>query len=210
LGDDAYHGGAFMLAANFGFYTGFKPILEPSPPKPTLPFDFVTPDGYKFFLGAGSPRNLNKFYLSDSNPLFTDQILHDTYDEYGKQRDLSRHMNNIRCAVLTVGGWFDAEDLAGPFRTVQAIKHNNPSTPNMLVEGPWTHGGWNSNDGHHLGDVQFAAKTSEYFRMNIQFPFFEYYLKGKGSPLPNAYVFETGTNVWRKYDAGHQAKHNRK
>jgi putative CocE/NonD family hydrolase len=201
MGDDAYHGGAFMLAANFGFYTGFKPILEPSPPKATLPFDFVTPDGYKFFLGAGSLRNLNKLYLNDSNPLFTDQILHDTYDEYWKQRDLSRHMNNIRCAVLTVGGWFDAEDLAGPIRTFQAIKHNNPSTPNMLVEGPWTHGGWNSNDGDHLGDVQFAAKTSEFFRTNIQFPFFEYYLKGKGSPLPNAYVFETGTNVWRKYDS---------
>jgi len=201
MGDDAYHGGAFMLAANFGFYTGFKPITEPSTPKASLPFDFGTPDGYKFFLQAGSLRNLNRMQLKESNPFFTDQILHTTYDDYWKRRDLLRRLKNIKCAVMTVGGWFDAEDLAGPFRAFQAIKQNNPATPNTLVEGPWTHGGWNTNDGDRLGDVQFAAKTSEFFRTNIQFPFFEYYLKGKGSPLAAAYVFETGTNVWRKYDS---------
>ena len=69
-----------------------------------------------------------------------------------------------------------------------------------LVEGPWVHGGWARNDGDHLGDVQFNAKTSLYFRANIQFPFFEHYLKGGGKTLPTAIVFETGTNVWRRYD----------
>ncbi|MFL6444513.1 MAG: CocE/NonD family hydrolase [Candidatus Sulfotelmatobacter sp.] len=34
MGDDAYHGGAFMLAANFGFYVFFKPQHNPElPPK---------------------------------------------------------------------------------------------------------------------------------------------------------------------------------
>src|SRR3954465_15422184 len=106
--DDAYHGGAFMLAANFGFYTGFKPFLEPAPPEKTpVPFDFGTPDGYEFYLRAGSLRNLNHTYLKDANPLFTDQISHTTYDDHWKARDLSRHMKNIKCAVTTVGGWFD-------------------------------------------------------------------------------------------------------
>ena len=72
--------------------------------------------------------------------------------------------------------------------------------------GPWVHGGWAITDGDHLGDAQFGAKTSEFFRANIQFPFFEYYLKGKGAGLPKAYVFETGTNVWRKYDSWPPAK----
>ena len=63
------------------------------------------------------------------------------------------------------------------------------------------HGGWARSDGSHLGDVQFNAKTSEYFRANIQFPFFEHYLKGKGAAQPKAVVFETGTNVWRSFDA---------
>ena len=201
MSDDAYHGGAFMLAANFGFYTSFRPFPEPAlPPKVSLPFDFGTPDGYEFFLRAGSLRTLNKLYLKESNPLFNDQMTHTTYDDYWKLRDLSRHLKNIKCAVMTVGGWFDAEDLSGPLKTFQAIEQNNPGTPNSLVEGPWVHGGWASGDGDHLGDVQFAAKTSEFFRTNIQFPFFEYYLKGKGSELPKVYVFETGTNVWRKYN----------
>ena len=201
MSDDAYHGGAFMLAANFGFYTSFKPFPEPAlPPKVSVPFDFGTPDGYEFFLRAGSLRTLNKLYLKESNPLFNDQMTHTTYDDYWKLRDLSRHLKNIKCAVMTVGGWFDGEDLSGPLKTFQAIEQNNPGTPNSLVEGPWVHGGWASSDGDHLGDVQFAAKTSEFFRTSIQFPFFEYYLKGKGSGLPKVYVFETGTNVWRKYD----------
>ena len=87
----------------------------------------------------------------------------------------------------------------GPFKTYNAIEANNPGTPNTLVEGPWVHGGWSRSDGDHLGDVQFNAKTGDYFRKEIQFPFFEHYLKGKGTAPPEAYVFETGTNVWRKY-----------
>ena len=107
----------------------------------------------------------------------------------------------MKCAVLVVGGWYDAEDLSGPYRTFNAVNQYNPETPTTLVEGPWTHGGWARNDGDHLGDIEFNGKTSEYFRKNIQFPFFEYYLKGKGTPLPKAQVFETGSNVWRTYDA---------
>ncbi len=200
--DDAYHGGAFMLAANFGFYSSFKPMVEPAlPPKNNVPFDFGTPDGYEFYLKAGNTRNLDKFYLQGTNFLFNDQLLHTTYDDYWKARDLSRHMKNIKCAVMTVGGWFDGEDLSGPFKTFHAIDQFNPGLPNSLVVGPWVHGGWVTTDGDHLGDVKFDAKTSEYFRASIQFPFFEYYLKGKGAGAPKAWVFETGTNVWRKYDS---------
>ncbi|MBV8114004.1 MAG: CocE/NonD family hydrolase [Silvibacterium sp.] len=201
MGDDAYHGGGFMLAANFGFYVLFKPQENPALPVHSVPFDFGTPNGYEFYLNAGSTSNLDKKYLKGSNPLFDDQMNHTTYDDYWKARDLSQHMKNIHCAVLTVGGWFDAEDLSGPMRTYDAIEKNNPGTVNTIVEGPWVHGGWARSDGDHLGDVKFNAKTSEYFRKNIQFPFFEYYLKDKGAQMPEAYMFETGTNVWRKYEA---------
>ena len=202
LGDDSYHGGAFMLSANFGFYAPFfYPQTEPQTPKPTVPFDFGTPDSYKFYLQAGNIANLDKLYLKGSNWLFNDQANHDTYDAYWQARDLSRHMKNVKCAVLVVGGWYDAEDLSGPYRTFYAINKFNPGTPTTLVEGPWVHGGWARGDGSHLGDVQFNAKTSEYFRANIQFPFFEHYLKGKGAVQPKAVVFETGTDVWRSFDS---------
>jgi putative CocE/NonD family hydrolase len=198
LGDDAYHGGAFMLSANFSFYTFFKPQEKPLTPKPSIPFDYGTPDSYKFYLAAGNIANLS---LKGSNWLFNDQAMHDTYDSYWQARDLSRHMKNVRCAVLVVGGWYDAEDLSGPYKTFYAISKLNPKTPTTLVEGPWVHGGWSRSDGSHLGDVQFNSKTAEYFRTNIQFPFFEYYLKSKGKEMPRAVVFETGTNVWRNFDS---------
>ncbi len=201
LGDDAYHGGAFMLAANFGFYTSFKPMDAPAkPPKVQVPFEMGTPDGYDFYLKAGPTANLDKVYLKGGNSLFADQLYHDTFDEYWKIRDLSPHMHNIHCAVMTVGGWYDAEDLSGPWRTYRAIEKDNPGTVNTIVEGPWVHGGWARSDGDHLGDVVFNAKTGDFFRKEIQFPFFEFYLKGKGHAMPEAYMFETGTNVWRKYD----------
>jgi len=202
MGDDAYHGGAFMLAASFGFYSSFKPQENPQlPPKTSAPFDYGTKDGYEFYLNAGPIANLTK-YLEGRSALWDDQLRHDTYDDYWKTRNLAPHMKNIHCAVLTVGGWFDAEDLQGPFTTFHSIDKNNPSIFNGLVIGPWVHGGWGRYDGDHLGRVEFSANTGDYYRSNILFPFFEQYLKSNGdAKLPKAYVFETGTNVWRKYSA---------
>ena len=119
-------------------------------PKPTVPFDFGTPDSYEFYLKAGNIANLDKLYLKGSNWLFTDQAKHNTYDAYWQARDLSRHMKNVKCAVLVVGGWYDAEDLSGPYRTFYATSKLNPETPTTLVEGPWVHGGWARGDGRTL------------------------------------------------------------
>lgn len=202
MGDDAYHGGAFMLAANFGFYGNFKPQENPQlPPRGSIPFDWGTKDAYEFYLNAGPTSNLRK-YLDGKSALFDDQLYHDTYDDYWKARNLAPHMKNIHCAVLTVGGWFDAEDLQGPFSTFHSIDENNQGIFNALVVGPWVHGGWARYDGEHLGRVSFSSKTGEYYRKNIVFPFFEHFLKGTPDPkLPKAYVFETGSNVWRQYSA---------
>jgi putative CocE/NonD family hydrolase len=202
MGDDAYHGGAFMLAANFGFYSSFKPQENPQlPPKVFVPFDYGTKDGYEFFLQVGPTGNLSKL-LEGRSALFDDQLRHDTYDDYWKARNLAPHMKNIHCAVLTVGGWFDAEDLQGPFTTFHSIEKNNPGIFNALVVGPWVHGGWYRYDGEHLGRADFASNTGDFYRKNILFPFFEQHLKGAtDAKLPKAYVFETGTNVWRRYSA---------
>ncbi len=202
-GDDSYHGGAFMLAANFGFYLFFHPQSEPQKPHAGVGFDFGTPDTYRFYLDAGSLSAMADKYLTgaNSNWLYVDQMKHDTYDDYWKARDLSQHMKGVKCAVLVVGGWYDAEDLSGPYKTYYAIQKFNPETPATLVEGPWVHGGWARGDGNHLGDIPFNANTAAYFRTNIQFPFFEHYLKGKGAAQPKAVVFETGANVWHSLDA---------
>jgi putative CocE/NonD family hydrolase len=202
LGDDAYHNGAFMLEANFGFYTVFKPRpgLE-FPPKDFPKFDYGTNDGYDFYLDMGSLTNSKKLLMQHES-YWDDQVLHANYDDYWKARSIAAHLKNVHCAVLAVGGLFDAEDLVGPYRVFHSVAELNPNTPDMLVEGPWVHGGWAGTAGDHLGPVQFAAKNSDYFNDQVLLPFFQQYLKdAPDAKLPKALMFETGTNVWRRYDS---------
>jgi putative CocE/NonD family hydrolase len=135
--------------------------------------------------------------------LLAPTIDHDTYDAFWRTRAIAPHLKNVKAAVLTVGGWFDAEDPQGPFTTYHAIKKYNPGTFDGLVIGPWVHGGWARYDGKQLGRVSFDSKTGEYFRQHIQFPFFEQQLKGvkPAQPIAEVTAFETGSNVWRRYTA---------
>jgi uncharacterized protein len=101
-----------------------------------------------------------------------------------------------------VGGWYDTEDLYGPLQTYAAIEKMNPKTQNRIVMGPWSHGGWNGGDGAKLGTASFGFPTAQWFRDQVQYPFFEYHLKDQGAfGLAEATVFETGSNRWREFDA---------
>jgi putative CocE/NonD family hydrolase len=209
-GDDAFHNGAFMLAANFGFYVNFTPRKAgPEPPSRGPEFDYGTPDGYEFYLKMGSLGDSDTKYIKGQNHHWTANLDHTTYDAFWKARALPPHLKNITPAVLVVGGWFDAEDLQGPLSIYRTIEKSSPNATNMLVMGPWPHGGWAGGAGDRLGNLSFATRTSEFFREHIEFPFFVKYLKDKpqketqkGAPqeaLPEAYVFETGRNVWHKH-----------
>jgi putative CocE/NonD family hydrolase len=203
LGDDNFHNGAFMLAANFRFYLGFFPRDgEPAPPPQNPPFDFGTPDGYQFFLKMGSLANADEKYFKHKNPYWIQNIDHPAYDELWESRSIWKHLKNIRPAVMTVGGWFDAEDLQGPLRTHDFMEKNGPPQMNTLVMGPWTHGGFARGDGENVGNVHFGSKTGLFYREKIEFPFFTQLLKGKPNAVfPKAWIFETGTNQWRHFDA---------
>lgn len=198
LNDDSYHNGAFMLAHRFRFYQNFRPQgVEPG-----TPFNFGTPDGYEFYLGLGSLSNAEEKYFKRNQPFWTQHMENTAYNEFWKSRSIWRHFKNTRPAVLTVGGWYDAEDAMGPLRTFYEIEKNKPVGKNMLVMGPWTHGGFARGDGDRVGNVNFGAKTGLYYRQNIEYPFFLHYLKQKGDGnLSKAWVFETGMNQWRRFDA---------
>ena len=173
--DDSYHGGAFMLAAGYGFYAEFLPQKNPSfsNARERSGFNFATNDMYEFYL-RDNTSNLTALLEKNGPSLFRDQIIHNTYDDYWKSRNLAPHMKNIQTPVMTVGGWFDAEDLTGPLRTFHAIDQFNPAlgAQNTVVIGPWVHGGWARSDGDHLGDIQFGAKTGEFFRERNPVPLF--------------------------------------
>jgi putative CocE/NonD family hydrolase len=103
---------------------------------------------------------------------------------------------------MTVGGWYDAENLFGALETYKKVEASSPGTKNVVVMGPWRHGGWARGDASELAHVPFFSKTGEFYREKIEFPFFQYYLKDQGTPnFPEAWVFETGSNKWRTFDA---------
>src|SRR5207244_434022 len=109
---------------------------------------------------------------------------------------------NIHCAVMTVGGWFDAEDLFGALNTYKAIEAQNPGIKSTLVMGPWWHGGWASGQGDRIAEIDFGSKTSATYQENMEFPFFNYYLKDKGTEdLPEARIFVTGANEWKSFSS---------
>jgi putative CocE/NonD family hydrolase len=202
MGDDVYHNGAFMLAHRFRFYQGFR-LREgdPAPPPTTTPFDPGTPDGYQFFLDMGTLANADEKYFKHQQPLWLFNLDHTAYDDAWQSRAIWRHLKGIKPAVMLVGGWYDTEDPQGLLRQFDFMEKNTPPQTLMLVMGPWNHGGFARGDGDKLGNVNFGSKTGLYYRQNIEFPFFMYYLKGKGDgKFPKAWLFQTGVNQWRKFN----------
>jgi uncharacterized protein len=204
MGDDWRHNGALFLAHTYDFFSRFgSPSTPPgTTPVPALtPIDKGTPDGYEYFLRLGPLSGIDPSLFQTQAGFWKELMEHDTYDAYWQARNLRPHMKNLKPAMLWVGGWFDAEDLLGPLALYAAGEKQSPGASNRLVMGPWSHGGWMS-DGDRLGNIRFSASTGEFFRNQIMLPFFKRHLKGKEEPeLPEAYVFETGRNQWRKYDA---------
>ena len=198
--DDFHHHGAFFLPHTFNFIASFG---QPRPePKTTWNPGFVhgTPDGYQFFLDVGPLANLDRRHLKGQVKFWNDAIAHPNYDEFWKSRDLLPHLKKVAPAVLTVGGWFDAEDLYGPLHIYAAVERQNPGVENMLVMGPWGHGGWSRTEGEHLGDIHFGSKTSRHYQERIELPFFEHHLKDAAPHgLAEANLFETGANRWRGF-----------
>ena len=200
--DDFHHHGAFFLPHAFNFLSGFGPP-RPEPTTERNPrFDHKTPDGYQFFFDLGVLKNADEKHFKGEIEFWNQIVEHPNYDEFWQSSNILPHLKNVSCAVMTVGGWFDAEDLYGPLNIYQNVEKNNHGIFNILVMGPWAHGAWGGRSGGDaLGNVTFGFKTADFYQEHIEFPFFSYYLKGEGElKLPEAYVFETGANRWRQFD----------
>lgn len=198
IGDDFHHNGAFFLAHAFGFLSSFGyPRAKPTT-KLDRSFNFPTPDGYSYFLGLGPLRNINEKIFKHRVPFWNEVMRHGSYDEFWQSRNIRPHLKGITPAVMTVGGWFDAENLFGSLAVYQAVERQNPDAYNILVMGPWYHGGWAHTNGNHLGNIHFGSNTAVFYRNEIEAPFFNWFLKGTGElKLPEATVFLTGSNEWR-------------
>lgn len=201
-GDDDFHGGAFLLAHNFGFYTGFGrgPRTEPGPDK-RYPFTRETNDAYQFYLDMGPIGPGSRKYITPGTSQFWEDILaHPTYDAFWQSRDVRRHLHDVKAAVLTVGGFYDTEDLHGPWWVYGSIARLSPSTDNTLIVGPWSHGGWSRGDGTVLGNLRWNYKTGPFYRDSVEYPWFAHHLKGAPKLVATGvHVFRTGGETWDTY-----------
>lgn len=201
LGDDASHNGALYLAHYLNYlYTMGQVRKGPTTDSPPR-LDYPTPDGYSYFLRLGTLANMTSRIMGSDNAPWKQAMAHETYDGYWKGLSIFPHLRDIRPAILTVGGWYDAEDLAGTLRTYRTIEKLNPGLRNTIVMGPWRHSGWSffAGGGEDRGVFPFSG-TVAYFQEKIELPFFNHCLKGKGpGDLPEAVVFETGSDQWRTY-----------
>jgi len=203
MGDDGLHNGALYLNhyADYTYSMGQVQTVPTTDPRPRP--RYPSPDGYAFYLEFGPLKNLTAKFFGDANPVWNATMAHETYDAYWKTLSIYPHLHDIKPAILTVGGWYDAEDLGGTLGTYRTVEKRNPGLPNTIVMGPWAHGRWNLLAGGTEDRGVFAfSGTRAYFQEKIELPFFNYYLKGKGPlDLPEAVVFETGSDRWRSYDA---------
>ena len=204
--DDFHHHGAYLQSytpafAVFGYQ---KDSLTKTPwylDKFSRIYGQQVGDAYDYYMEMGPLKNITEKIHHDN--FFWEQIIsHPNYDEFWQKRSILPHLRDVDHAVLTVGGWFDAEDLYGPLNIYKSIEKNNPKAKNSLVMGPWTHGGWARERGQQtVNHIYFGDSISTFFQEEIEAPFFKQHLKGNGQlDLPEAYMFDTGKNEWRKFD----------
>ncbi|HOO98130.1 MAG TPA: CocE/NonD family hydrolase [Bacteroidales bacterium] len=201
IGDDFHHNGAFFVLDCFPFYYSFgQPRPEPTR-RGNQGFRWSVPDNYEFFLSLGPVKNIAPKYFGDSIKFWNDAFSHPDYDEFWKARDPRQHLKNVKPAVMTVGGWFDAEDLFGALNTYRAIETQNPlSVDNYLVMGPWSHSQWAAGKAENLGNIYWGMDANSSFH-ELELRFFNHYLKNEvTSDFPEASVFITGSNEWKNFD----------
>src|SRR5699024_8070333 len=198
--DDFHRNGAFTMSywaavPWFGFQS------EPTNERWYAGPEVKTNDDYYFYRNKVTPLSKTAEYFSEDNFFWNAIINHPNYDEFWQKRNLLPHLRNIDDAVLTVGGWFDAQDLYGPLHIYKTIEKHNPEADNILIMGPWKHGGWAGFAEHPLiGDIYFGSGLTDDFKKEVMAPFFHYHLKGDDTlDLPEAYMFDTGLKGWDQF-----------
>ena len=166
---------------------------------------FIKPtseDGLKFYRDMGTLKDgYEKYYKN--NFFMTEIMNHPNYDEYWQKRGLLPHLKNVNHAVMTVGGWFDAEDLSGPLNIYKTIEKTSPKAKNTIVMGPFSHGAWGRETGKAFhNEIYFGDSIATYYQKNLETKFFNHYLKGDpktDAGIPEAVMYDTGSKEWRAF-----------
>ena len=208
MGDDVHHNGAFMLSEMVSFQPWFEYSMNNKYVKEgvrnfNFP-DLMTSDIYSDYLRIGTYSNITAAYADSLHYLRTVRE-HPDLDEYWISHTVSKgHLHDVKPAVMVVGGLYDKEDCYGALDVFKTIKAESPQTDLYIIEGPWYHGAWGRGMRQFWASMYFGPEaTSEYYNEKFEYPFFAYYLEGKGEkPAQGAHVFDSGSRQWKYYGLG--------
>ncbi|MEP6755877.1 MAG: CocE/NonD family hydrolase [Chthonomonadales bacterium] len=202
MGDDFHHNGALFLMDSVSFISSFGPARPVPTTNPKGQIPLPPTEGAQFYKEVTPLSKVNTDYFKGKIAFWNDMVAHTTYDSYWQARNTTDKFYGVKTAVLTVGGWYDAEDLHGALHTYSGIEKMNPGATNMIVMGPWSHGGWSRGPGDRFGDIALGAKTGEEYREKVEYAFFAHYLKDKPGYKPaEATMFATGANKWMEFSS---------
>lgn len=205
--DDFHHHGAYLLSYFMATNTFGYQHNGPTPRQWYGSVSQDSPDAWTFFMGLGPMSEASRKF--DEDNFFWNQLVeHPNYDKFWQERSILPHLKNIKTNVMTVGGFFDAEDLYGPLNIYKTIEKNNPDAFNVIVMGPWSHGDWSQRMANaKVGKVNFGKGISDFYQREVEAPFFRHFLKGGGEkPKFEALMYDCGLRAWQTYKEWPPAK----
>ncbi len=199
MGDDFFHNGAFRQTYGYDYVLDMESSKESTEVSYGKDRDGVPLDGFDYFLERGSFAEDVKKSGSKTLPTWKLFLEHPVYDSVWSSRAVEDHLNTVAVPTLTVGGYYDQEDMYGPQEEYATLEPHDTSHQNFLVLGPWRHGSWGSSQ-RHLGNLDYTEPIGKEYRAQIEAKFFAHYLKDEsGFDLENTASFQTGSNQWKRY-----------
>jgi putative CocE/NonD family hydrolase len=204
MGDDFFHNGAFRQSYGYDYVYGLESTKETTDVDYGKDQNGKPLDGFDYFLERGSFSEDVKRSGSKLLPTWKLFLEHPAYDTFWSSRGVEHHLESVTVPTLSVGGYYDQEDMFGPQIEYSTLEPYDSNHQNFLVLGPWRHGSWSSSS-RHLGAIQYRESIGKEFRARIEAPFFAHYLKdapgvnGAGFDLKNSASFQTGSNTWKRY-----------
>jgi hypothetical protein len=199
MGDDFFHNGAFRLSYGYDYVLSMESGKEEVNVDYGKDKDGKPRDGFDYFLERGSFAEDVKKSGAKTLPTWKLFLDHPAYDNVWASRGVQHGLNTVAVPTLTVGGYYDQEDMYGPQIEYSTLEPHDAKHENFLVLGPWRHGYWSSSS-RHLGNLDYTEPIGKEYRAQIEAKFFAHYLKDEpGFDLEDTASFQTGSNTWKRY-----------
>jgi hypothetical protein len=204
MGDDFFHNGAFRQSYGYDYVLGLESSKEETEVSYGKDKDGKPRDGFDYFLERGRFAKDVKKSGARTLPTWKLFLGHPGYDSVWSARGVEHSLSTVAVPTLTVGGYYDQEDMFGPQIEYSTLEPHDANHQNFLVLGPWRHGSW-SQSARHLGNIDYSEPIGKEYRAQIEAKFFAHYLKDEpnsnnsGFDLEDTASFQTGSNTWQRY-----------